>query len=879
MTVRTTALLVVALGAIGLGQAVEPPPTVLRPVPVDPIGQRVALGPYTAAATDDARVGAIEFDLGTVPAGQTFAVDTCGQATGATYLRVVDDQGTEHAAGATGCEAGLAGTRLSVVAASTRRFQLRAGCVGSTACSGSVTASSPIEVYQRWAPVAFQDTFPNEYFLRGDYITSVNFDGDYVGKNNWENADSPEAAYKAHVYYSLVETQTHYFVGYYFFHPQDRTPTQHENDLEGILLAIRKSGLYGELIAMETIAHGPFYQYVTPGLGTTESPVGTAPDGLIVRIPDVSLNPATGTTTVMPYLIADHPAVYIEPGGHGVHSCNRNAGNVNCGNNDGLVYAFKGGAADDPHAGECDDGSEGHFDLLNACGYTLVSLDEWGGSTVVADPAVTQGLWVLQNHICDTCTLATFTNFRGDDGGGCGDDGTPLGCDIDAANMPWQWRDHAGVSAGDWVSDPARLFKIDFEGPEFTGDVWSHDYVRHPYFSHALEMNRTRVRIASETEGSPFVTVRAISDGRSLLNSYHWRKLTPVLGTWYPWFYGADDAADENTWAHADLNRYFFTRQTQVRDPATGLSVNGGASVQVGVVDASYDPPAAVAVLTPGDRTSGTCGSGCLDGNCRAHVNDFTCGNGFEGPRGDVAFKLTRIRRPSPPPTADAGLDQVLECMSPAGAGTMLDARGSSHPEGDTMTYQWSAPGIVFDDPTSSTPAATFPLGATVVTLAVSDGTWEKRDTVIVRVADRTPPALQVALSPNVLSPPRHQLVPIEAIVTAVDRCDTAPRIILTGISSNEPDDGQGDGDTTDDIQGEEPGTLDRSFQLRAERSARGTGRVYTVVYRVTDAHGNATEAAAEVRVPLATTGFAGLVFDRSLVGLALPSFSGRVKP
>jgi hypothetical protein len=55
-------------------------------------------------------------------------------------------------------------------------------------------------------------------------------------------------------------------------------------------------------------------------------------------------------------------------------------------------------------------------------------------------------------------------------------------------------------------------------------------------------------------------------------------------------------------------------------------------------------------------------------------------------------------------------------------------------------------------------------------------------------------------------------------------------------------------------------------------------GWVYTVVYSATDAHGNATEAAAEVRVPLATTGFAGLVFDRSLAGLALPSFSGRVK-
>ena len=857
MVVRTTFVLVVVLAAIGFGQVVDPLPSALRPVPVDPIGQRVALGPYTAADTDDARVGAHDFDLGTIPRGQIFTVETCGQADGDTYLRVVDDQGTEHAAGTGGCQTGVAGTRLSMAAPSTRRFQVRAGCVGSTACSGHVTGSSTIELHERWAPVVFQDTWPSEYFLRGDYITSVNFDGDYVGKNNWENADSSNAAYRAHVYYSRVETQTHYFVGYYFFHPQDRSgPNQHENDLEGILLAIRKAGLYGELIAMETIAHGPFYQYVTPGLGTTESPTGTAPDGMIVRIADVATNPATGTPATMPYLIADHPAVYVEPGGHGVHSCNRNAGNVNCGDNDGVVYAFRGGVADDPYAGNCDDGSEGPFDLLNACGYALVSIGEWGGSTVVADPAVTQGLWVLQNHICDTCTMVSFTNFRGDEGGGCGD-GFPM-CTPDAANMPWQWRDHAGVNQGDWVSDPALLFKIDFEGPEFAAETWSHEYVRHPYFSHALEMNRTRLRTERE-DGSPLLTVLAAShDGKALIGFYHWLKNEPVVDTWYSWFYGADDADDENTWAQSDLNRYFFTRQTQVRDPATGVSANGGASIRIAVLDSALSIPALVS-LAPNDRTSGTCVSGCLDGNCRAHVNDFTCGDGFAGSRADVAFKLTRIRRPSPPPAANAGLDQVVECTAPTGAGTTLDGRGSSHPEGDTITYQWSAPGVVFNDPTSATPAATFPLGDTVVTLAVSDGTWETRDTVTIRVADRTPPALQVTLTPNVLTPPRHQLVPIEAAVTAVDACDPAPRIVLTGISSNEPDNGMGDGDTADDIQGEQPGTIDTSFQLRAERSARGAGRVYTVIYRAIDARGNVSTVASQVTVPLAAT---GIVFD-----------------
>ena len=42
----------------------------------------------------------------------------------------------------------------------------------------------------------------------------------------------------------------------------------------------------------------------------------------------------------------------------------------------------------------------------------------------------------------------------------------------------------------------------------------------------------------------------------------------------------------------------------------------------------------------------------------------------------------------------------------------------------------------------------------------------------------------------------------------------------------------------------------DDSFRLRAERSGRGTGRVYTVTYRAQDACGNAATASATVEVP-----------------------------
>ncbi|HYY99628.1 MAG TPA: hypothetical protein VE642_13595, partial [Pyrinomonadaceae bacterium] len=69
-------------------------------------------------------------------------------------------------------------------------------------------------------------------------------------------------------------------------------------------------------------------------------------------------------------------------------------------------------------------------------------------------------------------------------------------------------------------------------------------------------------------------------------------------------------------------------------------------------------------------------------------------------------------------------------------------------------------------------------------------------------------------------------------------------------ITSSEPDDGLGDGDAPNDIQGAAFGADDREFLLRAERSGKGSGRVYTVTYRARDAAGNTTTVSTQVSVP-----------------------------
>ena len=65
-------------------------------------------------------------------------------------------------------------------------------------------------------------------------------------------------------------------------------------------------------------------------------------------------------------------------------------------------------------------------------------------------------------------------------------------------------------------------------------------------------------------------------------------------------------------------------------------------------------------------------------------------------------------------------------------------------------------------------------------------------------------------------------------------------------MTSNEPYNGLGDGDTEGDIVIVSPTVI----KLRAERSGLGSGRVYTISYLATDCHGNTTPGAVTVTVP-----------------------------
>jgi predicted extracellular nuclease len=119
-------------------------------------------------------------------------------------------------------------------------------------------------------------------------------------------------------------------------------------------------------------------------------------------------------------------------------------------------------------------------------------------------------------------------------------------------------------------------------------------------------------------------------------------------------------------------------------------------------------------------------------------------------------------------------------------------------------------------------------------------------DPVIVGVCETTAPVVEVTATPDTLWPPDHRYRDVTASVSVTD-ADPSADVELVSVTSNEPDNGEEDGDTINDVVIVD----DFHFKLRAERSGVGTGRIYTITYLVTDACGNSTSASATVTVPL----------------------------
>ena len=87
-------------------------------------------------------------------------------------------------------------------------------------------------------------------------------------------------------------------------------------------------------------------------------------------------------------------------------------------------------------------------------------------------------------------------------------------------------------------------------------------------------------------------------------------------------------------------------------------------------------------------------------------------------------------------------------------------------------------------------------------------------------------------------------MVPVAITVSVADQCDAAVECEIVSVTSNEPVQGSGIGDRDWEITG------NLTLNVRAERSGKGSGRIYTILVACTDASGNRATSAVTVAVP-----------------------------
>src|SRR6185436_12030093 len=94
----------------------------------------------------------------------------------------------------------------------------------------------------------------------------------------------------------------------------------------------------------------------------------------------------------------------------------------------------------------------------------------------------------------------------------------------------------------------------------------------------------------------------------------------------------------------------------------------------------------------------------------------------------------------------------------------------------------------------------------------------------ITNTPDSTPPVISgVSASPSTLSPPNHQMTNVTINYTATDNCSSA-NCVISNITSNQPINGTGDGDTAPDWEFVD----EHHVRLRSERASGGV-RIYTI--------------------------------------------------
>jgi uncharacterized repeat protein (TIGR01451 family) len=148
---------------------------------------------------------------------------------------------------------------------------------------------------------------------------------------------------------------------------------------------------------------------------------------------------------------------------------------------------------------------------------------------------------------------------------------------------------------------------------------------------------------------------------------------------------------------------------------------------------------------------------------------------------------------------------------------------------------------------------APYPKGTTTITWRATDTSGNYSEcTQTVTVVDNEVPTFTFT-GTQTMWPPNHKyrtFTTANLVASVHDNCDgTIPitGVVITKVTSDEIENGNGDGNTLNDIV---IAADCKSVQLRSEREGNSNGRVYTIFFSVTDAAGNTGTGITKVVVP-----------------------------
>lgn len=145
---------------------------------------------------------------------------------------------------------------------------------------------------------------------------------------------------------------------------------------------------------------------------------------------------------------------------------------------------------------------------------------------------------------------------------------------------------------------------------------------------------------------------------------------------------------------------------------------------------------------------------------------------------------------------------------------------------------------------------APYPAGTTTINWTATDGGGNSASAnqAVVVTDVEAPLIVGAAVDKPTLWPPDHKMKLVTVNYALTDNCDSLATIACSlSVTSNEPINGTGDGDTAPDWE-----ILDtHHVRLRSERAGTAPGRIYTITITCTDSRGNLSSQSVVVRVPV----------------------------